>query len=302
MFTSEFRVGLNGSGSAASIDFAKRAGVTHLRVGWDTNWGNRDDLVATVKRCADRGLRVDLSVVLDATQVVGGVKGRDYSDPRLLGFCTWAAQTLKPASIGLVNEGNHRPFVERPDANRWADCMVACDDAIRKVNPQILVVPGGLSTESGPLDPRQFLDTACRRQPSIRTRFPIFDMHAYEYPGDPRSTATWNPCDYLTDLDAIVGGVYWWISEFGCPAAGVQSVSGTKVTHTPEGQAEHLLRYVEAFARTPAMISRVHWFEHRDDKPLGESTNTHDYMGLCRNDGTPRESARLYRAWAWSRR
>ncbi|RRA49384.1 beta-xylosidase [Acidipila sp. EB88] len=178
----------------------------------------------------------------------------------------------------LWNEPNnlsHWNFHLDPHWERFADMVKRASAAIRKQNPEIPVVLGGVSSCDC-----DFLRTM-RRQGVMEA---VDAVGVHGFPLD------WN---------------HWSINEWPMRIAEAREVSGLPVWVTEVGASSFGAEEVAAFGleRTLSLLrgcaERVHWYslfdlpptwpaETRHKEAEGSSYYRHYYMGLLRHDGTPK--------------
>jgi beta-xylosidase len=182
-------------------------------------------------------------------------------------------------AVMLWNEPNnksHWDFVDHdPDWSRFAEMTSQAARAIAAVNPQLTRVLGGMS----PIDPA-FVQ---RMQ-----RFGVLDtLNAIAVHGFPLDWNHWNINEWpgkIADIEAITA-LPVWVSEVGVSTFGADEVQrfGLQRTHDLLG----------------GRVPRVHWYSlydlprawpattrHREAE--GSSYYRHFYMGLLREDGSPK--------------
>ncbi len=315
MFASNLTVGVNSEWDDESFRTLGAWGCRSTRIGWDADWDiaqGWSGLVDICTRAKALGLTVDLEVVASS---VSGV--RRYDDPNVRRLLRWVSPATQVARLGLssvslLNEGNHKPFINFPNAAQWANTMVELRDLVRSINPALPVGTGGLSPESNELSWIPFLKAAYAANPRIK-EFEAIGLHPYCFPWVPDVLEPWSGFTYMDTLDALFrewhGGaktIPVWLTEFGAPTIRGESPSGAytySATGVRSGQAEWCAKYVKAMRRSRCTIAKVHWYRDRDSKPIGYTTTSNDpYMGLRYYDGTWKPAANVYSAFAWSKR
>ncbi len=185
-------------------------------------------------------------------------------------------------AIMLWNEPNnlsHWDFNLDPEWKQFAALVHAGAKAIREVNPDIKIVLGGIS----PIDPR-FIELLAGY--GVLDSVDIVAVHGF-----PLDWNHWNISEWPKKLDeirAVVGGKAIWVSEAGASSFGAEEVQLFGLRRT----AELLLPLVE----------RVHWYSlfdlpatwtatTRHKEAEGSAYYRHYYMGLFREDGSPKLAA-----------
>jgi beta-xylosidase len=183
-------------------------------------------------------------------------------------------------AIAIWNEPNNKshwdPEID-PGWTRFAEMAIAAGRAIRKVNPSLLRVLGGIS----PIDPRfiRNLDGL-----GVLDEVDVVAVHGF-----PLDWNLWKIDEWPAKLDEIraVTGLPVWVTEVGVSSFGAEEVQAWGVDRT----AEFLV------GRTP----RIHWYSLYDLPKQWEATTRHKeaegssyyrhfHMGLLREDGTPKRA------------
>ena len=181
-------------------------------------------------------------------------------------------------SVMFWNEPNnksHWDFEVDPDWQRFADMVKLAAAAVKAENPALTRVLGGMS----PIDPHWV-----RRMQA----FGVLDtLDVVALHGFPLDWNHWQINDWperLADIRAVTH-LPLWISEVGVSTFGAEEVQAFGLRRTAE-----LLR---------GRVERIHWYSlydlprawpattrHREAE--GSSYYRHFYMGLLREDGTPK--------------
>jgi beta-xylosidase len=188
----------------------------------------------------------------------------------------------------IWNEPNNKshwdPDVD-PDWSKFAETAILAAKAIRSVNPELPRVLGGIS----PIDPH-FI--------SRLKDFGVLDhMDVVAVHGFPLDWNLWSIHDWPAKIDEIrqVTDKPIWVTEAGVSSFGAEEVQawGLKTT------AELLI------GKAP----RIHWYSLYDLPRAWEATTRHKeaegssyyrhfYMGLLREDGTPKPALDVYGDYA----
>ena len=187
-------------------------------------------------------------------------------------------------AVMLWNEPNnlsHWDFHLDPDWRKFADMILLTVPAIRKVNPELKIVLGGIS----PIDPR-FMELMGSY--GVLDAIDIVAVHGF-----PLDWNHWQIHDWPKRLDEIraITSKPIWVSEAGVSSFGAEEVQAFGVKRT----AELLLPVTE----------RIHWYSlfdlpaawpaiTRHKEAEGSSYYRHYYMGLLREDGTPKIAAECF--------
>lgn len=184
-------------------------------------------------------------------------------------------------AIMLWNEPNnlsHWDFKKDPQWKMFAQMVIAASRAVRRQNPELPLVLGGIS----PIDPN-FI--ALMGAHGVLDAVDVVAVHGF-----PLDWNHWSIHDWPNKLDEIraVTAKPVWVSEAGVSSFGAEEVQVFGLRRT----AELLLPAVE----------RVHWYSlldlpatwtatTRHKEAEGSSYYRHYYMGLLREDGTPKAAA-----------
>jgi beta-xylosidase len=178
----------------------------------------------------------------------------------------------------IWNEPNNKSHWDPeldPGWARYAEMAIAAGKAIKRVNPDLPRVLGGIS----PIDPTFITNMASR---GVLDHVDIVAVHGF-----PLDWNLWPIHDWPAKLDEIraVTSMPIWVTEAGVSSFGAEEVQRWGVTRTAKLLAGH----------TP----RIHWYSlydlprawpattrHREAE--GSSYYRHFNMGLLREDGTPK--------------
>ena len=181
-------------------------------------------------------------------------------------------------AVMLWNEPNnksHWDFEVDPEWRIFAEMIKGAARAVREVNPTLLRVLGGMS----PVDPNWVRHM---QGLGVLDELDVVALHGF-----PLDWNHWSINDWPERLRAIqeVTDLPLWVSEVGVSTFGAEEVQEFGLRRTAE-----LLR---------GRVSRVHWYSlydlpkawpattrHREAE--GSSYYRHFYMGLLREDGTPK--------------
>jgi beta-xylosidase len=188
-------------------------------------------------------------------------------------------------AVMLWNEPNnlsHWDFKIDPDWKMFANMVLAGAQAIRRVNPTVKLVLGGIS----PIDPNfiNLLDSH-----GVIDAIDVIAVHGF-----PLDWNHWNINEWPAKIDEIreqAKGKPVWVSEAGASSFGADEVQ----TFGLQRSAELLLPIVE----------RVHWYSlfdlpktwtatTRHKEAEGSAYYRHYYMGLVREDGSPKPSTEKF--------
>jgi beta-xylosidase len=183
------------------------------------------------------------------------------------------------------NNKSHWDFEIDPQWAIYAEMVKLAAAAVRSENPRLTRVLGGIS----PIDP-SFVQNMEER--GVLQELDVVAVHGF-----PLDWNHWQVDEWPQKLDEIrqVTDLPLWVSEVGASSFGAEQVQ------------EFGLRRMAELLRSQA--ERVHWYSlfdlprawpattrHREAE--GSSYYRHFYMGLIREDGTPKKSFELFRNFA----
>jgi beta-xylosidase len=183
------------------------------------------------------------------------------------------------------NNLSHWDFDIDPDWSVFARMARAASAAIRAEHPTLTRVLGGIS----PIDPA-FIGNMARQR--VLDDIDVVALHGF-----PLDWNHWQIDEWPSKVDEIraVTSLPVWISEVGVSTFGAEEVQEFGLTRTWQ-----LLR---------SRVPRVHWYSlfdlprawpattrHREAE--GSSYYRHFYMGLLREDGSPKRAAVLFADYA----
>ena len=188
-------------------------------------------------------------------------------------------------AVMLWNEPNnlsHWDFKIDPEWRAFAEMARAGAAAIRRVNPSLPIVLGGIS----PIDPNfmQLMKTH-----GVLDAVDIVAVHGFPLDWNHWQIGEW-PAK-IAEIRAVAGDKPVWVSEAGVSSFGAEEVQQWGIQRT----AELLLQLVE----------RVHWYSlfdlpstwtatTRHKEAEGSAYYRHYYMGLVREDMTPKPAAETF--------
>lgn len=181
-------------------------------------------------------------------------------------------------AVMLWNEPNnlsHWDFTIDTQWEAFAEMTIAAARAIRRENPALQIVLGGIS----PIDP-EFIKLLGSH--GVLKEVDVVAVHGF-----PLDWNHWQLNDWPKKIDEIraVTDRRVWVSEAGASSFGAEEV-----------QALGLQRSAELLA---PLVERVHWYSlfdlpatwtatTRHKEAEGSAYYRHYYMGLIREDGTPK--------------
>jgi beta-xylosidase len=192
-------------------------------------------------------------------------------------------------SVMFWNEPNNKshwdPAID-PDWSMFADMVNRAGRAVSGVNPGLTRVLGGMS----PIDPGFVLNL---QRKGVLDNVDVVAVHGF-----PLDWNLWSIHDWpakIAEIEAVVPDHPVWVSEVGVGSFGAEEVQEFGVRRT----AELLV----------GRVPRVYWYSlfdlprtweatTRHKEAEGSSYYRHFYMGLIREDGTPKPALDLYAPYA----
>ncbi|OBI82743.1 cellulase family glycosylhydrolase [Mycobacterium sp. E740] len=291
--------------SAAEI---KNTGASWVRLGvaWNYveafpgvyNWSSVDPAVLAARA---KGTKILLILTGPAPYWAQG-KGADPnsgsatpSDPATFGRFAAATATRYKDVVStweIWNEPNHPRFFTSPDVARYIKLLKAAYQAIHSVQPNAVVVTGGLTpTTDAPISEIDFVDQLYRK--GGRQFFDGIGMHPYTFPyginDDPRHV--WNDLEAARAIMTKKGDAAKkiWITEWGIPTGSSPYAS------SETQQADRLVEALETAGATP-YLAPLFIFTVRDLS--ANQADLESNFGVYRYDGTPKESAYALQRYA----
>jgi beta-xylosidase len=191
-------------------------------------------------------------------------------------------------AVKLWNEPNnisHWDFEADPGWLVYADLVKAASDAIQKENPRLTRVLGGIS----PIDPG-FIRTL--GEMGVLDHLDVVAVHGFPLDWNHWSINEWP--DKLEEIHAVTS-LPVWVTEVGVSTFGADEVQEFGLRRT----AELLI----------GKVPRIHWYSlfdlprawpattrHREAE--GSSYYRHFYLGLLREDGSPKPAAGSFGEYA----
>jgi beta-xylosidase len=179
------------------------------------------------------------------------------------------------------NNASHWDIELDPDWSQFAAMVKLAAAAVRAENPQLSIVLGGIS----PIDPG-FITNLARQ--GVLEAVDVVAVHGFPLDWNHWQIDEWP--DKLASIRAITDKPLW-VTEVGASSFGAEEV-----------QEFGLRRSAELL---PKLVDRVHWYSlfdlprawpattrHREAE--GSSYYRHFYMGLLREDGTPKRALRRF--------
>jgi beta-xylosidase len=184
-------------------------------------------------------------------------------------------------AVMLWNEPNnlsHWDFKIDPEWKQFAEMTIAAARAIREINPELKIVLGGIS----PIDPH-FIE--------LLTGHGVIDaVDVVAIHGFPLDWNHWNIHEWPRKVDEIRAVTHKpvWVTEAGASSFGAEEVQDWGMRKT----AELLLPVVERLYWYSLFDLPASWSATtRHKEAEGSSYYRHYYMGLLREDGSPKPAA-----------
>lgn len=187
-------------------------------------------------------------------------------------------------AVMLWNEPNnlsHWDFQVDKDWKIFAEMVIAAARRIRAINPELTIALGGMS----PIDPNF---VRLLKSHGVLEEVDVVALHGF-----PLDWNHWSIHDWPRKVDEIraVTDRAIWISEAGASSFGAEEVQVFGLQRT----AELLL----------PIVDRVHWYSlfdlpstwtatTRHKEAEGSAYYRHYYMGLLREDGSPKRAAACF--------
>ena len=187
-------------------------------------------------------------------------------------------------AVMLWNEPNnlsHWDFHVDPEWKQFAEMTILGARAVRRVNPELKIVLGGIS----PIDPKfiHLLGTH-----GVLDEVDVVAVHGFPLDWNHWKIHEWP--EKIAEVRAVTSKPVW-VSEAGASSFGAEEIQAFGLRRT----AELLLPVVE----------RVHWYSlfdlpaswtatTRHKEAEGSAYYRHYYMGLVREDGTPKASVECF--------
>jgi beta-xylosidase len=195
-----------------------------------------------------------------------------------------------PVEAAMIwNEPNNKSHWDPeldPDWSRFATLVSEAGKAIRAVNPQLTRVLGGMS----PIDP---VWTQEMKNRGVLDHVEVVAVHGFPLDWNLWSIHEWP--DRIAEIKAVVPDHQVWATEVGVGSFGAEEVQVFGVDKTAElllGRVDRLFWY-SLFDLPKSWEATT-----RHKQAEGSSYYRHFYMGLIREDMTPKPALEHFRAHA----
>jgi hypothetical protein len=179
------------------------------------------------------------------------------------------------------NNKSHWDFLIDTEWQAFSDMVIRASRAVHAENPALTRVLGGIS----PIDP---LFVQRMERQGVLEHMDVVALHGF-----PLDWNLWKLDEWLQQIEQIraVTDLPIWVSEVGASTFGAEEI-----------QAFGLERIA---AQLVGEVPRIHWYSLYDLPKAWEATTRHKeaegssyyrhfYMGLLREDGTPKSAAELF--------
>jgi beta-xylosidase len=179
------------------------------------------------------------------------------------------------------NNKSHWDFEVDPEWRLFAEMAIAAGKAIRAASPGVLRVLGGMS----PIDP---LFVRRMRDFGVLEHVDVVALHGFPLDWNLWGLNEWP--EKVSEIEAVTN-LPIWITEVGVSSFGAEEVQEFGLRRTAELLMDR--------------VRRIHWYSlydlprawpattrHREAE--GSSYYRHFYMGLLREDGSPKRAADLF--------
>jgi polysaccharide biosynthesis protein PslG len=272
----------------------KQLGITSIR--FDANWasiqpdgpGSFDwsQLDSAVSSVRQAGMSVDL--IIDGCPQWAAVPdagstswGQPASSAEFGSFAADVAERYVPQGVQIFeiwNEPNISAFwAPTPNAVAYTDDLKAAYTAIKAVDPQSIVISGGLAPITEPIPGRPGWLTAISFLQGMyaagaKGYFDALGYHPYSFPDLPDTRVTTTGWSKMSESDPSLrsimishgdGAKPIWLTEFGAPSAGPSGVGQFM-------QAENLTEAIQD-AKATDWIGALYIYTWQDDPTEGPS-------------------------------
>lgn len=222
-------------------------------------------------------------------------------------YATWAARTVdhfkgQISHWEIWNEPNIPGFWKpQPNAAKYAALVKAAYPRIKAANPEAFVLAG--ATSPAPNDGSQIDEVTFMQQVyanGAQGSFDAWSHHPYTHPAPPGNVHPDSSWYQMYGASPNMRGVMaangddakqLWGTEYGPPTAGSPGSVGD------DGQARHVTDAYRLW-RSYKWAGPLFWYSGRDLQAPGASGSAWNYMGLLRQDLTPKPAWHAYRTAA----
>lgn len=236
------------------------------------------------------------------------------SDSQFASYVTAVVNRYKDSGVDayeIWNEENNEGFwMPAPNPASYTQLLEASYGAIKKVDPYVPVLVGGLGPLDGAassIEPVTYLSDLYAD--GARNYFDAVGYHPYSYPALPSTVASWSGWSMLDDLPTSIRSVMVangdsakqvWITEYGAPTDGPGETE-TAANYGSVGGDDHLDQQLQAESLTQSTqqyesygwLGNYFWYSYVD---LGTNpANTENFFGLVSYSGVPKLAYATYK-------
>lgn len=179
------------------------------------------------------------------------------------------------------NNKSHWAFEHDPEWKIYGDMVRLASDAVKAENPHVQRVLGGIS----PIDPA-FIENMKRQ--GVLDHLDVVALHGFPFDWNLWKVDEWP--DKLEEIQAVTD-LPLWVTEVGISTFGAEEVQVFGVERTA--------------AMLVGRVPRIHWYSlydlpkawpatTRHKEAEGSSYYRHFYMGLLREDGSPKPALETF--------
>lgn len=273
----------------------------------DYNWADIDRVANTAKSYGIKSLAIITYAPIwagDLKCVVG--KHCSPADPAVFAkFASTVASRYKGviSAYEIWNEQNLSGFWSpKPDVTKYSDVLKQAYIEIKKVDPEVLVLSGGLAAaadDSGSISPIIFVKGLYYL--NTKNYFDALALHPYTYPVSPDYIAQWNSWQQMYEIKDIMvskgdSSKKIWITEYGAPTGGpglMRDIDQLSFIYSSDymsqtAQDSMIKKTAEIFYQNRSWLGGFFWYSFRD-----EGVNVNDpenFFGILRNDWSKKSS------------
>lgn len=300
-------------------------GVSWVR--WDVDWGvvqpvdsityqwaGADRVVETANRYGIHSLGI--ITYAPAWAVLGSCSAGSHcppADPKAFGHFAGEVALRYKNSVQyweIWNEPNYVSFWSpNPDVGKYSELLKESYIEIKKVNPQAVVLSGGLAAigdePGGNISPDTFVGKMYEL--GANQYFDAVALHPYTYPGLPNYKTEWNRWQQIVPIHQLMvnkgdGAKKIWITEFGAPTGGPGEAHTVNQFNDftygsdfmwEKAQSDILIEVIGAYRQYTDWMGPFFWYSLKDG---GTSTNTpENFFGLLRYSGSKKPAYDVFK-------
>ena len=292
---------------AAWLANIKGIGITSVRIGanwaWiqyggptSYDWSQLDQEIASIRAA---GLSLDLVITgappWAAVPSAASDPSPQPADPASFGaFAGAVAARYAPEGVRdfeIWNEPNNVVFWQpAPNPAAYTADLIAAHAAIKAVDPQAVVITGGLAPETdNGTDINAITYLQDMYADGAKGAFDAVGYHPYSFPALPDTYEAWSGWSQMSQTPTSIESVLaangdaskpLWLTEVGAPTSGPDGVGDA-------AQAEELTQAI-ADAKATKFIGSLYIYTYEDSGT--DPTTDEDWFGLLSASGTPKPS------------